>query len=31
MKNEKIYNYNLDDMGGEIVDQWGTYKRKKEI
>ena len=29
MKNEKIYNYNFDDMGGRIIDQWGTYKRNK--
>lgn len=29
MRNEKIFDYNYDDMGGRIIDQWGTYKRNK--
>jgi hypothetical protein len=29
MRNEKIFDYNYDDMGGRITDQWGTYKRNK--
>lgn len=29
MRNEKIFDYNFDDMGGKIVDSWGTYRRNK--
>lgn len=29
MENKKIYKYNFDNLGGEIINQWGTYKRNK--
>ena len=29
MENKKIYKYNYNNLGGEIINQYGTYKRNK--